>query len=463
MTAPATIARRDADNLLPSAQLLSIRLKPLWRATTKQPLSVLSVFAYLFFEYVRPQTIYPAINFLPWAQIALLTAAGSMFVQATSVRKWTLVDTGMVIFSLILFASSAFATNSAVSFHFIDMFLSWVLVYAFVSTNINSLPRVVLMLLGWFLWNLKMTIHAFKSWAEIGFGFRNWGVTGAPGWFQNSGEFGIQTTVILPISLYFALAVRPYVSRTTFLALLVLPTTALTGAIASSSRGALLGMAVLGTWMLARSRYKVRGLVGLGVVLALVWVVLPPEQKQRFSTAGEDDTSTTRLTYWTNGIKLANEHPVLGIGYKNWMVVYTDRFGGMLEAGRRVELPHNIFIEALAELGYLGLGALLFLIVANFRLNAMTRRTARRLGENGRLPGHLAWGFDGALIGFMVSGSFVTVLYYPYLWINLAMSVALHRSTARAARFYEGRVQQAEAVRQSASPVSAGTTAGVAV
>ena len=39
---------------------------------------------------------------------------------------------------------------------------------------------------------------------------------------------------------------------------------------------------------------------------------------------------------------------------------------------------------------------------------------------------YMAHGLDGALVGFIVSGLFVTVLYYPYFWINFAMTVALN-------------------------------------
>jgi hypothetical protein len=41
--------------------------------------------------------------------------------------------------------------------------------------------------------------------------------------------------------------------------------------------------------------------------------------------------------------------------------------------------------------------------------------------------------FDAALIGFLACGFFVTVLYYPFFWINFAMSVALHNSAVNAA------------------------------
>lgn len=439
-------------------KLLSMRLGTLWTSLKRQPFSAWAVFAYLFFEYVRPQSIYPALDIVPWAQIALVAATVSILGQAASVRRWTILDTGMVIFTVVLLASCVMATYPEWSWEYVDLYLSWVLVYAFISTNINTQSRVVLLLLGWFLWNLKMTAHGFRSWAMVGFGFQSWGVTGAPGWFQNSGEFGIQTTIILPISLYFALGVRSFVSKRVFLALLVLPLTALGSAIASSSRGAVLGMAAIGLWMLLRSRYKLRAGIGLAAVAVLVWLVLPDEQKARFSTAGEDDTSTLRITYWKRGIELANEHPVLGIGYKNWLPVYRQRWGSELERFERVELPHNIFVEALSEMGYLGLAALLFLIVGSFFLNARTRALARQLGDQGRLAEQLGWGFDGALIGYMVSGFFVTVLYYPFLWVNLGMTAAVHLSVARTLRAARrGSLSHVSPIG-SANPARAGAT-----
>jgi O-antigen ligase len=217
-------------------------------------------------------------------------------------------------------------------------------------------------------------------------------------------------------------------------------------------------MAAIGLWMLARSKYKLRGTFWLVVASAFVWMVLPPEQKARFSVAGDDGTSTSRLTYWERGIVLANEHPVLGIGYKNWMAVYPQRFASVFVERERVELPHSIFIEAWSELGYLGLGALIFLILGTFWVNAKTRSLARSLGEQGRLGEHLGWGFDGALIGFVVSGSFVTVLYYPFLWVNLGMTVALHLSVARTARALQGARQRT----RSSSPNFSGPSAAFA-
>ena len=61
-------------------------------------------------------------------------------------------------------------------------------------------------------------------------------------------------------------------------------------------------------------------------------------------------------------------------------------------------------------------------------MNYRTRRAARERGETARFYADMANGLDGSLIAFLVAGQFVTVLYYPFFWINFAMSVALNRS-----------------------------------
>ncbi len=84
-------------------------------------------------------------------------------------------------------------------------------------------------------------------------------------------------------------------------------------------------------------------------------------------------------------------------------------------------------MQAGSELGYTGLLVFGLLIFYTFVINARTRNLARQLPERGFLVG-MAHGLDGALVGYLVSGFFVTVLYYPFFWVNLAMTVALHKA-----------------------------------
>jgi O-antigen ligase len=95
-------------------------------------------------------------------------------------------------------------------------------------------------------------------------------------------------------------------------------------------------------------------------------------------------------------------------------------------------LSHNIFIEAASELGLTGFAAFLALIGCTVALNYRTRRIVRKYPRKGYFLSEMANGLDGALIGFLVSGFFVTVLYYPFFWINFAMTVALNNAAMRA-------------------------------
>lgn len=395
---------------------------PRWVLTVSRsfPRSFWAITAYIFFEYVRPQTIYPWLDFLPWATLALALAAITALTESNGKRRWSILDTGILSYTIVLLISIPLAFDPAFAYQELGLYLNWLLVYAILVATLNSRNRVAVFLLFYFLWNLKMTSHAVRSWAAIGFAFRDIGTGGAPGWFQNSGEFGIQMCVVMPLSLYFALAVRDRVSKTAFLLLLVLPSTAVLGAIASSSRGALLGVGAVILWAVLRSKHKIRALA-VTVVLSFVTVVLvPPEQKDRFSESGSDRTSVSRLIYWERGVEIANRHPVLGVGYANWLPYYRSHYDGW------VQLSHNIFVQCMSELGYTGLAALAFLIYGTFRANAKTRKLAARLREDARFFTFVALGLDGALVGFLVSGFFVTVLYYPYFWVNLGMTAALH-------------------------------------
>jgi O-antigen ligase len=201
--------------------------------------------------------------------------------------------------------------------------------------------------------------------------------------------------------------------------------TAVTGIVGSSSRGAILGAAAVGLWLLTKSRRKVRAFVALAIVAGIVYAITPAEQKARLSAMGEDATSISRSTYWKRGVDMMNDSPLHGIGYANWYEYHGTQYG-------RRAYPHNIFIEAGAELGYTGLILFLALVVLTFFINRNTRQLASRAPGGGRFLFFMAHGLDGAMVGFLVTGFFVTVLYYPFFWISLAMTAALNNAAKRA-------------------------------
>jgi O-antigen ligase len=381
------------------------------------------VLTYLFFEYVRPQNLYESLMGPPYARIVVVLTLAAFIMERRKIR-FGAPEVLLALFSLVVLASSFGAFYPNMSWDKLSVYFSWVIIYLIISNGVDTEERFLVFMLCFLLYSFKMSQFGTRSWAQDGFVFRDWGTLGAPGFFRNSGEFGIQMCIFLPLMVAFIQALGDNWSRWMRWVAWGVAATAVTGIVASSSRGAVLGAAAVALWLLMKSRRKIRALFATVVLFGLVYTIIPAEQKARLQEMGTDQTSISRTTYWKHGLEIMRDHPIVGIGYANWAEYHATYYG-------RRALPHNIFIEAGAELGYTGLAVFVALVVSTFLINRRTRQWAKRRPDGGRFAFFMAHGLDGAMVGFLVSGFFVTVLYYPFFWISLAMTVALNTAVKR--------------------------------
>ena len=421
-------------------QLYALRLRGIWDFVKRQPASFKLVCLYLFMEYVRPQQIYEGIAGPPYAKIIIGLAMLAFFLEGRAFRL-RLAEGILALFTVAVLASSFMAISPEASYAQLSIYLSWVLIYLLIANSVDTEERFLVFVLSFILYSFKMAEFGTRSWAEAGFHFRDWGINGTPGWFSNSGEFGIQMCVFLPIAIYFTRSLSRNWSRWKHYLFWSMPVCAVLSIIGSSSRGALVGLGAVTLWMLLKSPYKFRALLGTVVLAAAVYWLLPPEQMARLQSMGDDGTSISRTTLWSRGLQLMQDYPITGIGYKNWSPYMQAHYGSPL-------LPHNIFVEAGSELGYTGLLGFIALIVLTFAINFRTRRLVRHLPSGSRFLFDMAHGLDAALVGYLASGFFVTVLFYPFFWINLAMTVALYNAALH--KVSEAGVTSTGRQRQSA-------------
>jgi O-antigen ligase len=424
--APPT-AKLDADVV----ELLRLRPGAFVRTFLNESAAFAVCCAYLMFEYVRPQSIYSWLDGMPVTQVTLLLGLGLVAMERLRDKQpiygsqWLLLGAyfGTAVISMLL-GNYPIAENDKWI-----LLLTWLMAIFIITGSVTSEKRLLLFLVCFLLFSFKMSQHGFRSWAGRGFTFAQEGVHGAPGWFHNSGEVGIQMCIFMPMMLYFMKAGWPYWSRATRVLVCVVPVTIVGTIIGSSSRGAVFGVLAAMSWIFLRAD-KRRALLATSVlaVALIVIAALPDEFGGRFTQIGQDSSSQLRLAHWAFGWHLAKEHPVLGVGLGNWIPAYREY---LETTGSNVilQVSHNIFIEAVAELGFVGLGMLILIIGSCFVLNRRTRHYAG-LVENDFLR-LTSLGLDAGMIGFLVSAQFVTVLYYPYLWIHLAITIALHNVTCR--------------------------------
>lgn len=403
----------------------ALNIKKMWQYFKGESFAFWMICAYLGFEYVRPQSIYPAIDIIPWTQLTLIGAILGSFTDRTVRWVSSPINGLLLLFLVLVVVSSFFAYFPSVSYQKLENYYLWVIIYFLIINIVNTPKRFFIFLCVFLLASFKISLSLAIIWAKRGFAFTDWGLKGPPGFFENSGELAIQMLVFWPIAWAFCKSMKPYVSKNWYYLLMLMPITAIMVILGASSRGAQLALIVQMVLINYRTIFRLKVLVSCVLVFSLLWIFLPEEQKQRFQTMGQDRTSQQRILYIENGVEMILDNPVLGVGYYNF-APYFQRYYYEDVLFRRAELPHNIIIQVGTDTGFLGLLVALFIIYLAIRIS-------RSVNSISVFGDEADWGkfLNLSLAGFLVAAQFVTVFYYPFLWVHLSILVSLKKSFSK--------------------------------
>jgi O-antigen ligase len=194
------------------------------------------------------------------------------------------------------------------------------------------------------------------------------------------------------------------------------------------SRGAMVGLIAVGVtafvMMPKRPKYLFAMLVAVLVAVRFTGPQLADRYASAFVSSDQLDTSSqSRVDLWRDCLLVIEANPIFGVGPANWPVVAADY--GWPEG----KSAHSVWMETAAENGIPGaLFLLLFFGCAAARLwpIARTRQT-----ETNRYEVVLATGVILSIVGFCISGQFVSVpgLEVPYYITMLAAVMLRHRAT----------------------------------
>jgi O-antigen ligase len=169
----------------------------------------------------------------------------------------------------------------------------------------------------------------------------------------------------------------------------------------------------------------------LVVVLGLALLPLMPKQYwDRMATItasseGRDESAASRLHFWRVAIRMANDHPLLGVGQIGFQPAY-DRYDWTEgEYGRR-RAVHSSWFGVLADQGYLGLTMFAALFVAAFHACSRARAITREVKDREALF-TIATTLQTALAAAAVGGSFLSFHYIDMMWHLFGFSFALQR------------------------------------
>jgi putative inorganic carbon (HCO3(-)) transporter len=397
----------------------------------------LGILVYLMLEYARIPAMFPSLQALQIGKIVVAVTGLIWILRSVFDRKLKFVydplNWIMVIWALIVIGSSFFAVNSKLANQGVIDFLKWIIIYFLIINLVDTLPKW-----KWFMWSLlllnfklsQFQIRQFMAGYEMASSpgrFITEGVgAGSTGFFGNAGDFGVAMCVVAPLAFYLVRAVK---SRVLKVGGIVLSSVFVFSILRSGSRGAALALFFMALFFWLRTSKKLQSGVVILLFVVGFWASAPGAWKERFVSAAEyqeDVTASQRLKLWEAGLKMSADSPLLGVGINNFGTNYAARYHAPDEAGI-AWAPHNIFVQALSELGVLGFLCLLTAIILVFRRNHETRELFLQNSLKSNWIARFAHALDLSLIGYVVSGFFLTVLYYPHLYIIMTLAISLNQ------------------------------------
>lgn len=401
-----------------------------------QDLPFIMACGYIVFSYMRPQAIYPALDILPWTQICILIGLGSSIMR----REFSIgsVHLLMLLFVTAVWLSIAYSLYPEISRSKSDVIVIWFVEILFFVNCVKSSEQLKLIVIMFFITMFKMSFFGARTWAGRGFGFTKWGIAGPAGFFANSGEFSLLMAIVAVMSIGFLVGMNRHRSF-----YLLLPITAIMTVMGASSRGGQIAIvAGLLFLVLAYKKVSFKYLLVIGVAGYLIYSLMPAEQLQRFQSIGKDNTSQSRLDYWVAGWDMMKEYPITGVGYYGFAEHY-DRYYKVPDPNafltNRKEVAHNSFIEIASTTGIVGLTAYLTLLYYIHRSAVKVRKFV----SNWKVPSWhfgFALGLQASLVVYVVGSAFMSVAFYPYLYLLLMLSF-LNLKVIEKSKIREDRVR----------------------
>ena len=204
-----------------------------------------------------------------------------------------------------------------------------------------------------------------------------------------------------------------------------------------------MGLAAVGVYCWYRSPKKLNAVIVLAVAVVFMVILAPPTYWDEISSSTSDETmgaqgtGGARLYTWGIGMDMFYANPIIGIGQSNfpWTFGTYEASQGFNDRSFSGRQAHSAWVTLISELGLAGIviiGAMLLrcykdLKIVRTRFTPVTSKQKHgqtvQAGEDMRA--YLARAMEGSLIGFIVSGVFISILWYPSLWIMMALIVAL--------------------------------------
>ncbi len=382
------------------------------------------VLLYFCFEYGRFQNYIDPLKYL---KIPFILSVLATFLLLKAPDKSVFLDR-QIVFHFIFIVLMALSVTFAVNTYYVYVTTVGMVVVFIVGVlpsvaYLDTRRKVSLFFRVWVFLYLFLAIMTIKH-----------GGVGPGGFLGDENDMALALNMAIPFA--FFLSKSPAMSGLMRAVCLVATVVIMLAVVFTASRGGFIGMVTVVMGILYFSKNRIRNFLLIVVLSATALLFMPSSYVNEVESISDQSNSTRlhRLYFWGLGLDMFIDNPVLGVGAGNYP--WTNRLYELKRpdydeattrwAGGRP--AHSLYFTLFPEMGlagaglYIGIGLLMFR-----RMKEVSEDKGDVLegpvGEEFKL---IARALLVSILGFLSSGTFISVLYYPHYWYLNGFSLAIY-------------------------------------
>lgn len=410
-------------------------------STYKSKIPFYLLILFLAFEYGRIHSLLGPLKFLHFPFFTSLGLLLFLIIDKPVLNHLqTKCFLGLIILMMI---HIPFAANNYWAFQITRTMFTYLVIHIAITKYVVSYKMFRKMMFLWLMCGIFLCIQ----------GVFHGGVIKGSAFFSDENDFSLAMNMFLGMS-YFRFLENPKKNKS----MLVMIGLFILGILASFSRGGFVGLCVVLFVIWIKSRKKVLGLLLAASLVLFILLIAPSKYWDEMKTIPEVEegrgTSATRIYYWERAWMMFVDHPLFGVGPGNypWNIIEYEPEGGYRGKRHGGRMSHSLYFTLIPELGLAGCLFFGMMVFANYKtLRGMTKQFGRNKRRNLLYEGigkkenntlrpinseisqiknmmyYDALGIYVAMAGFLASGAFLSVLYYPHFWILSGMITSMGR------------------------------------
>ncbi|MCG6940124.1 MAG: putative O-glycosylation ligase, exosortase A system-associated [Thiohalocapsa sp.] len=381
----------------------------------------IGVLVWYWLSLMNPHRISWTLTNQPFAEIIALAMLSSLLIARKESKRIPIspITVTLALFWLWMLITTIFSLYPYLAWWQWDKVWKIMLTTYVAMIMLNSKERIISLTA---VSALSIGFYGFKGGLFTiltGGGYKVWGPAGS--FIGGNNEIGLALNMTIPLLVYLRSVVEYRVVKLALLVGVVLCVFAIFG---TQSRGAFVGIAAMGLFVIWKTKNRVFYLLVAVVVGSIVFNFMPAswhERMETMETYQEDGSAMGRIKAWHMAFNLAMDRP-LGGGFEAFKPATYLMY--LPEVGARGTDAHSIYFETMGEHGFIGLA--LFLMIGFFSFRACGRIVRKTRGiEHLEWMNNLARLIQASLVGYAVSGLFLGLSYFDFYYVLVAIIVGM--------------------------------------